>query len=219
MTNKDNLISDVGFRISDNSISGLNLKTIFRYRYALFVLLLPFIMSSCATPNYLPTIENIDINRFGSYILLNYTDGYTQEGELIAIDSGAITILTGDYNFQASNETVKKTSDSTRQVSKLNQAHRFIKVVPLKEIKRFTLQYAEGKKYGWTAMFGLLLSASHGFFLLGSVPVNLVVIAIITSDGENAFKYNNTTISYTKLRMFARFPQGIPPNVELNKIR
>ncbi|MEY4903003.1 MAG: hypothetical protein RLZZ292_818 [Bacteroidota bacterium] len=190
-------------------------------RYALFVLLVPFIMSSCSTsiPNYLPTIDNIDTNRFGSHIVLNCTEGYIQEGELIAIDSGAITILTGDYNFQANKEMVRETSDSTRQALKSNQVHRFVKVVPLKEIERFSLQYAEGKKYGWTALFGLLLSASHGFLFVGSAPVNLVVIGIVASDSNNAFKYNNKTISYTKLRMFARFPQGIPPNVELNKIR
>ncbi len=179
------------------------------------ILFLLLLMASCSIPNYLPTKDNLDINRFGSYISVNELDGSLVQGELIAIDSSAMTILTGNYDFQTST----KPSNSNGQVRKSDQVERVIQVVPLNNIKQFSLQYAKGENYTLAILSGLLLPVSHGFFLVASVPLNLITTIAVASSGDSAFKYNSTTISYTKLRMFARFPQGIPINVDLNKIR
>ena len=37
--------------------------------------------------------------------------------------------------------------------------------------------------------------------------------------GEMAFTYTEKDMTYEELRMFARFPQGIPPNVDIKDIR
>jgi hypothetical protein len=36
---------------------------------------------------------------------------------------------------------------------------------------------------------------------------------------EDAFQYNEKNMSYEKLKMFARFPQGIPLNIDVASIK
>jgi hypothetical protein len=114
------------------------------------------------------------------------------DGELIAIDSNKIVVLSS---------TEKKCL-----------------LVSVKEIKRFTLQYAQPKQYGWTIPVFLLSTISHGFFSIFTVPVNLIVTISSTSSGNSAFKYKSKSMNYQKLKMFARFPQGIPSNIPIESI-
>ena len=58
--------------------------------FAVIILLLAF---SCSSPKYLPSSDKIDINEFGSYIKISMKEGGKIDGELIAIDSSQIVIL------------------------------------------------------------------------------------------------------------------------------
>jgi hypothetical protein len=99
--------------------------------------LLGLLTSSCYyTPKYLPTSENIDINKYGSYIDINYDSGSQITGELIAIDSNSIILLKA----------------STKKCI----------TVPMADVKKFELQYAAHKKHGWAIPFFSLLTLSHG---------------------------------------------------------
>ncbi len=104
--------------------------------------------------------------------------------------------------------------------------------VPINDVKRFKLRYARPKHYGWTIPIGIILPLIpftdpdgggrmpfHGFFALLSIPVNLIVTIAVTKAGENAFKYNDKNMTYDKLKMFARFPQGVPTNIDLASIK
>jgi hypothetical protein len=42
---------------------------------------------------------------------------------------------------------------------------------------------------------------------------------MVTTSRENAFKCNQKNMTYEKLKMFARFPQGIPPTISLTNIK
>lgn len=155
--------------------------------------LLAIIMSSCSSPGYLPSSDKIDVNQNGSYIniMLKTTKGIY--GELIAIDSNNIVVLS---------ETTSKCQS-----------------VSINDVKRFKLQYAKPKHYGWTIPVGILLPLIHGWYSAITIPVHLIVTISVTSGGEKAFKYSEKNMTYDNLKMFARFPQGIPPNIDLASIQ
>jgi len=155
--------------------------------------LLIICFGSCTTPRYLPSSDKIDVNEFGSYIKIIHNTSSNIDGELIAIDSTKIVVLT---------EETKKCV-----------------TIPVSEVKRFSLLYAKPKHYGWTIPLGLVLPFIHGAFFLFTFPIHLIVTVAVTARGENAFKYSDKNITYDKLRMFARFPQGIPTNIDIASIK
>ena len=155
--------------------------------------LLAIIISSCTSPRYLPSSDKIDINQNGSYINIIPKTTANIDGELIAIDSNKIVVLS-----EATNKCM---------------------TVQINDVERFTLQYAEPKHYGWTIPVYTLATIGHGALLILTAPINLIVTASVTASGENAFQYSDKNMTYDKLKMFARFPQGIPPNIDLASIK
>jgi len=155
--------------------------------------LLILIMSSCSVPAYLPSFDQIDVSERGSHIRLVHKTKSNIEGELISIDNNEIVVLVDD---------VEKCM-----------------TVPVSEVKRFSLRYAQPKNYDWTIPVFTLATLSHGWFLFLSAPVNLIVTISVTVAGENAFKYSDKNMTYDQLRMFSRFPQGIPPNIDIADIK
>ena len=149
------------------------------------------LLNSCSTPSYLPSSDQIDVNEYGSHI--RFRTAYSDiEGELIAIDSTEITVLLAE----------KRTCVT----------------FPLNEVKLFKLTYAQPKQYGWKIPVYTLATIAHGWWLTLTAPLNLIVTISVTASGDNAFTYSDKNMTYDKLRMFARFPQGIPPHIELESI-
>jgi hypothetical protein len=149
-------------------------------------------ISGCVSQKYLPSVNNIDINQHGSYIQIRSKTKLVS-GELIAVDSMNLVIL-------------------SKQEKKCIS-------VPVKDIKSFTLYYAKPKNYGWSIpVFTLLTPFIHGSFAVLTIPVGLIVSISATISGEQAFTYTNKNMNYKNLEMFARFPQGIPPGVDLASI-
>jgi hypothetical protein len=66
---------------------------------------------------------------------------------------------------------------------------------------------------------GFLLPFIHGWYSIFTIPIHLIVTISVTASGENAFKYNNKKMTYEELKMFARFPQGIPPDIDLANVK
>ncbi len=158
-------------------------------------IVLAFLSSSCKTPAYLPEAEEIGVNQFGSYITVDLTEGSEVEGELIAIDSLNIMVLTKEKD--------------------INQ---FL-IIPTGDISSFKLMYAQPKQYGLAIPGSVLLSISHGIFAVFTAPANIIVTSITTARGANAFTYRETDMSWDDLKMFARFPQGIPPGIEMANLK
>ena len=84
--------------------------------------------------------------------------------------------------------------------------------VPVQEIENYTLKYAYKKE----PKYVLFTTIFHGFYLIFTAPANLLILKISEND---AFTYNQKNLGYNELRMFARYPQGIPPNIELSGIK
>jgi len=162
---------------------------IMKNKYILQLISLVIITSGCAitVPRYLPKVEKIDVETFGSYIELNLKDRDFIYGELLSVDSSNIIVLTKyeDVAFK-------------------------VETVPLYKVKRYTLWYAQGKDYRWALVPGVLSPL---------LVFNVIWIGCIINAADNAFIYNQRGLDIDELKMFARFPQGIPPNIKLESIR
>jgi len=151
----------------------------------------------CVSPAYLPSYDQIDVNQYGSFIKVEMRNGDTVTGELIAVERNKLVVLNS-----------VKDSLTTKPV-----------ILPINEIGKFKLQYARPKKYGWSVPVFGLATISHGAFLILSLPVNLIVTASVTATGENAFTFSDKTMTYDQLPMYARFPQGVPPGIDLTLLK
>lgn len=158
---------------------------------------LTMIICGCTSPQYLPSPEDIDINQYGSYIRILQNNADKINGELIAADTNNIIVLT------------ESKSDGTKKCV----------IVPVNEVSSFKLQYAESKHYGWTIPLSLIITISHGYNSIFTAPVNLLFTIPVTLSGENAFTYTGKQMNYYMLYTFARFPQGIPPNVDITSLK
>ncbi len=159
------------------------------------LLLLLILVSSCSAPKYVPKLEEVPFSAHGSHIEVQQVSGTLIEGELIAVEVSALLLLTGE--------------DSAKQLQEL----------PISNIAKFKLTYAQPQSYAWTIPVYTLSTASHGLFAIFTAPANIMVTSLVTARGANAFTYNEKVISYEELRKFARFPQGIPPKIDPASIR
>lgn len=154
------------------------------------------IFSACSTSRnvaYLPVPESVSQNQYGSHITITGITGKEWNGELIAVDSAFLIVL-------------------DRQSKKCS-------TIPLTVISSYSLQYAQSSHYGWSIPVLSLFSLSHGYFAIFTFPLNLIMTIVVTQAGESAFVYRNIDLNYDQLKMFARFPQGIPPGINVTEIR
>jgi hypothetical protein len=156
--------------------------------------IITLLIGGCAATGHLPTSDKIDVFEFGSFITLVYKKSDLKlRGELIALDSNTMVVL--------SSETRKCVS------------------IPVSEVGKFSLRYASPKSYGWAPPVLSLLSLSHGYWSVFTIPINLIVTIAVEAESRNSFRYNHENITYQDLKMFARYPQGIPPGIALASIR
>ena len=160
---------------------------------------LAIFISSCDSLRYLPATNKIDIHPYGSRIMVIRNSGPEIHGELIASDSNQVVVLT-DIDY-------------------IKPSERKLVIIPSKEIKRFRLQYARSKPPWWTIPVFTVATASHGNGFLITTPVNLLVTILLTTTWKSNKQYNNRHLSYEDLKMFARFPQGIPANIDITSLK
>jgi len=144
-------------------------------------------------PKYLPSTEKIDVNPHGSYVRIFFKNNTEVSGELIAIDTSNIVVLTSHSKICVT--------------------------VPVSAVKRFSLRYAKPKNHSWTIFAFTSFTVAHGYFLIYTAPLNFIVTSAVTLSGAQAYRYNHRNMTYDKMRMFARFPQGIPENIDMESIK
>jgi len=153
------------------------------------------VICSCTAPRYLPKSGDIDVNQYGSFIRIKSSSGPNIQGELIAIDSSHLVVLIdGDFGKTAV-------------------------LIPIEGISSFKLRYAHPRYYGWTIPVFTLATIGHGWYAIFTAPINLIVTTSVAASGAKAFQYSDDDMTYEKLKMFARFPQGIPTNIDLGSIK
>ncbi|HHH53669.1 MAG TPA: hypothetical protein ENK91_08435 [Bacteroidetes bacterium] len=161
---------------------------------ATFTLLL-FLLASCSTPKYLPDMGNYWKGSHGAYIKVTKNDYSIVKGELIEAKNDNLRILTS-----------KKDTTKLMNIEK-------------KDIKRYWIKYAKSPQYGWTIPVYALSTISHGFFLVITLPVNLIATIAITSSSNKNSSFNQKHLAFSDLKMYARFPQGIPENIDPSQIK
>lgn len=169
---------------------------------SIFFMIIVIALSSCNSMRYanLPKVKDIDTDYNGSFVNIflkkegKINNKRHVKGELIAVDSTKMIVL-----------TVKR-----KKVEPIE--------IDVKNIKSFRLYYAKKPNYDLTALLPVS-TISHGFYLVLTLPVNLIGVIYINESAQKDFRYTQHTISIEELKMFARFPQGLPPNVKLEALK
>lgn len=170
---------------------------------AIFGLLVLCTGISACSPAYLPKSKDVGTGIYGSWLMVKgkYQDDYGKK-----------------VRFQTQGELIEVTKDSLMLIFYSPDGERAVNQVPLNQITAFRLKYKQPVNYWWT--FALLpISASHGIVGLLSGVVNIIGFGSIISNSVGEAEYTHKEISFDQLRMFARFPQGIPPNVNISDLR
>ncbi|MBC7885913.1 MAG: hypothetical protein H7X99_10585 [Saprospiraceae bacterium] len=149
------------------------------------------LLFSCSS--HIPIVKNTDNyhqSPFGGFIELNIKRNkanLTFKGELIAVNENRIMI---------------RTMTEGRPVISYAK----------KDIVSYKIYYAKNEKeeYNIWVVFNSLLTLSHGWWLILTLPLNAAIFETVNTNKKSEFRFNNKELSYDQLYLFARFPQGLP---------
>lgn len=158
----------------------------------IYGVLLLFVLCNCTTSSYL---KETGRNERGAYIRLREKSDQKVKGELISADSKKLRVLTG------------KAPDKK------------MVVIPKREVDRFKIKFAKPKSYWWAVPVFTAATAAHGVFLIFSAPTNLIVTITTAVSSSSDVRFTDEDVSFGDLNMYARFPQGIPSQIDLSDIR
>ena len=152
---------------------------------------------SCKGPEGLPSPSEMPFDASGAYISLeNYARQFTR-GELIAADEQGVYILV---------ENIEKRDGGTIHNKELQKVGR-------QDIKAFAVYYAMGKDQNWRIPVYTLGTLSHGWWLLFTLPLNLIATSASSNASKKEYSLRDKEITVDDLWKYARFPQGIPDSV------
>ena len=86
-------------------------------------------------------------------------------------------------------------------------------IIPRQQVARFYLYLAQRSSTGVAILFELS-TISHGFVLIFTLPINMIVAGILVSEANDSFVFSNSNITLDELKMYSRFPQGLPPQLK-----
>jgi hypothetical protein len=137
-----------------------------------------------APPDFLPKPQDAGRDAHGGWVELTHL-ATRIEGELLAVGADSVWVL----------RQRAVVALATRDVS---------------ELKVTGYAASKGPLIGWTAL-GSVSTASHGFFLVLSLPTWVIVGVVSTAAETNAAQLKLPRAGWADLARYARFPQGLPP--------
>lgn len=164
-----------------------------------FGLLPVFLLAAgCATTgapsNWLPVPEDAPRDPYGAWITVEFVDSKSDQvlaGEFLAVGPDSLFVLVNVVGLDP------------------------VFSVALSEVAKATIAHFDpetGKASNWVAT-GSLASLSHGFGALISLPLWLIGgSSMAGSQSRTPLEYYPES-PWEELRMYARFPQGPPPNL------
>lgn len=152
-------------------------------------------MTSCSYVRNVPKSREVGLDPYGSVFRVY---GYPKramwtQGELIAVDFFGIYLL-------------EETSGKVLRIER-------------SMMKDYKLFPATARSYAGFIPLTLGLSVSQGVIGLFTLPVNLITTISLAVAGSEGLTYDQTELEYDRLYMFARFPQGLPKEVQLSKLK
>lgn len=153
-------------------------------------------MGACSSPKYLSKPVDFKYRLKGLVFKVQFEDYSKLLGEIIEVDSESITVLPVDppgfeiitiskNQIKSAEIIVSSTSDDPKGIST------------------------------WAGLINLG-SIGHGIYAVATLPINLLVTIPIANDaasGTYRIKCPGD-ISWSEINKFARFPQGIPKNID-----
>ncbi len=139
-----------------------------------------------------PTIQKMQTEGVGGWIVATSTAGWQVQGELISITREYVHIL---------------------RVGQPGAALVYVRTADVAKASVYTYEYEGG--LGVFGLLGTLSTISHGFFLALTAPVWIIstAIAVAAESAHVELEYPEDN-SLEELSRWARFPQGIPPNID-----
>jgi hypothetical protein len=130
---------------------------------------------------------------YGGWAMVSDSAGAQTSGELIAVTRDSVYLLS----------SVGLTVVSMRTVAKLN----------------VTGYNAQPSAIALWGLAGTLGTISHGFLLIFSAPVWIITSSIAASAHSREPREIYPGVGLDQLRIYARFPQGIPAGVDRAQLR
>lgn len=167
----------------------------------IFILFSILIFGACHSPKYLSKPMDFKYNVKGLILQVILDDDSKILGEIIEANSEAIKILPVT-NGKATIMTISKKNIQSAEI-----------------IVSTTSDDPEGISL-WASVINIA-PVGHGFFMILSVPVNLISTISIGNDaakGTYRMSYPKN-VPWEQMSKFARFPQGIPSGIDVNLIK
>lgn len=142
----------------------------------------------------IPTRKGLSIDTYGSWVIMNLKDSTVLWGELLAVESDTILVL--------SDNNLKKTP--IRGVASME-------VVIYKPLVDELVAFV---------FLSSLLTLSNGYYLVFTLPLHIISGAVmIRAEMDRDYHLSLDYINPFHLRKYARFPQGIPPGLDLTVLK
>ncbi|MBK8620422.1 MAG: hypothetical protein IPN79_01340 [Saprospiraceae bacterium] len=188
-------------------ISNLNSKLYFSIQQVLTCTICVLILGSCKTPFVnLPAYDKVYEDPYGAMITIRYKDNVNRTqnsiGELISVENDSIYILT------KTKTTYNNRNPESYEIITIHQ----------KKTNSYKVVFAQSEPNGAFLASGILVF-THGFFMLTSIPINVVLGALVMGEEKYLYSFTDRQIKVENLFKFCRFPSGIPANLDLNKLK
>jgi hypothetical protein len=151
------------------------------------------LLTSCGTPKYLPRTDEVGNSPYGAYIIAIAKSTHETKGELIAVDSHFLIIL--------------------------NSRTQHCDSVAIANVVQFKLRYARSNKRPWLVPVYVLSTVFHGYFSIITAPLNLLGTGGVLLRDVKELQYTEQDIDYEQMRLFARFPHGVPVGVAVDSLK
>ncbi|RPI75165.1 MAG: hypothetical protein EHM47_03365 [Ignavibacteriales bacterium] len=176
--------------------------------HKIFVIMyLSLFLIGCATTyapgDWLPETEEVSRQAYGGWItIITYPDTINSEekwfqygGEFISTDKNNVYLL---YDT--------------------------VYTIPKNNILKVTLELDEKSsvEYGLWTFGGTVSTISNGYYLIFTAPFWLLtgIPATVGESNRDRYEAENPDLNYwTSVQKFARFPQGLPDNIELKDLK
>jgi hypothetical protein len=149
-----------------------------------------------APKGWLSSVVDAESESYGAWIEVRHSNGSINmitEGELIALDTIQIYILS-ETNFYE---------------------------IPISEIIQAKLTAYKSNKgvLGMWTFLGCLSTGSHGMLAGISLPTWILAGSILTGTQSHQPVEKYPKVKWNSFKKFARFPQGLPPDVDLDSLK
>lgn len=164
-------------------------------------------LSSCSTPYvHLPKHDKVHTDPYGAMITIRFKDNDNKlqisTGELLSVENDSVYVLT-------KLRTTYK--NKNQEMFKIVTAHQ-------DKVTSYRVVFANSEPNGAFLASGIL-GLAHGFFLLVSIPLNVVAGAIIMGEEKYLYSFSHKDLKISDLYQYARFPIGIPQNTDLSDLK